>query len=269
MEPTITASLVDLGGRRLTTRTAGEGEPTVVLEMGLGTPASRYDAIARQLATSTRVLWYDRAGLGQSDPAPTPRTIQDLAHDLHALLGLAGIVGPVVLAGHSLGGPIVRFYRERYPAQVAGLVLIDASHEDQRERYLAVLPPRQPEEIPALADLRQFLEVRWTHPEANEEQIDNLANSVLLRTCGNLGHLPLIVVSRGRPSADPANYPPGVIEAMERAWQQMQRELTLLSSRGQQIIAVQSRHVIHEDEPDVIVQAIRQMVLLVRQQSKR
>jgi len=235
--------------------------------MGLGAPGSLFDALARQIATFTHVLWYDRAGLGQSDPAPTPRTIQDIVLDLHTLLQKAQITGPSVFAGHSLGGLVVRLYRERYPEQVAALVLIDASHEDQRERYLAVLPP-QPNALPALAHLRHIWEVRWLDPNQNDEQIDNVANSELLHTCRSLGDLPLAVISRGGPTRDPANYPPGLIEEMERTWRQMQRELTHLSSQSRQIIASRSGHLINEDEPALIVEVIRQMVMQVREPMK-
>jgi pimeloyl-ACP methyl ester carboxylesterase len=263
-----TPILVDIGGRRLAMRAEGDGVPTVVLEMGLGGAGSMYDGIVRHIATCTRVVWYDRAGLGQSDPAPTPRTIQDLMLDLHALLQKASIPGPYVLAGHSMGGPVVRLYRERYSENVSALVLIDSSHEDQRKRYLAVLPPEQPHELPHLTHLRHVLEVRWVDPDANEEKIDNLANSELLRACRGLGDLPLVVVSRGLSGQDPAKYPPGLIEVMEQTWRQMQYELTQLSSQSQHIIATRSRHVINEDEPEVIVEAIRQMVMQVRKQMK-
>jgi pimeloyl-ACP methyl ester carboxylesterase len=259
-------TLVDIGGRRLAMRMEGDGVPTVVLEMGLGSAGSLYDAIARQIAHFTRVVWYDRAGLGQSDSAPTPRTIQDLVLDLHCLLQKTNIPGPYVLAGHSMGGPVVRLYRERYPEEVAALVLIDSSHADQRERYLAVLPPEQLYEMSDLTHLRHILEVRWVNPDMNEEKIDNLATSALLRTCQGLDNLPVTVVSRGRPTRDPANYPSGLIEAMEQAWRQMQRELTELSSQSRHIIATRSRHMINEDEPEVIIEAIRQMVMQVREQ---
>src|SRR6266496_2318169 len=267
MEEKSIPMLLDIGGRRLAMRSQGKGVPTVVLEMGLGAPGSLFDALARQIATFTHVLWYDRAGLGQSDPAPTPRTIQDIVLDLHTLLQKAQITGPSVFAGHSLGGLVVRLYRERYPEQVAALVLIDASHEDQRERYLAVLPP-QPNALPALAHLRHIWEVRWLDPNQNDEQIDNVANSELLHTCRSLGDLPLAVISRGGPTRDPANYPPGLIEEMERTWRQMQRELTHLSSQSRQIIASRSGHLINEDEPALIVEVIRQMVMQVREPMK-
>lgn len=257
--------LVTIGERRLAVRTAGEGIPAVVLEMGLGSPASTYTAIAEQIAAFTRVVWYDRAGLGYSDPAPIPRTVQDLVLDLHALLQRVALPGPSVFVGYSLGGHIVRLYRERYPEEVAALVLIDASHEDQRERYLTVLPP-QPNTCPALAHLRHIWEARWGDPRQNEEQIDNLASSALLHACHPLGNLPLVVLSRGQPTRNPAKYPAGVIEAMEQLWLQMQQELAQLSSRGHHLIAHKSGHLIHEDEPALIVEVIQQIILHVREQ---
>lgn len=257
---------MNIGGRRLALKTAGEGVPIVVLEMGMGSTSSSYDAIASQVAELTRVAWYDRAGLGDSDPAPTPRTIEDLTIDLHGLLQAAGLPGPYVLAGHSLGGHVVRLYRERYPGEVAALVLIDASHEDQRERYLTVLPP-QPNTCPDLAHLRHIWEARWLDPRQNDEHIDNLASSALLRSCHSLGDLPLVVLSRGRPVRDPAKYPPGLIGAMEQLWFQMQQELASLSSQSTHLIASQSGHLIHEDEPALIVAAIRQVVMQIRKQA--
>jgi pimeloyl-ACP methyl ester carboxylesterase len=263
-----TPTLVNIGGRRLAMKSAGEGAPTVVLEMGLGSPASTYDAIAEQIAALTRVVWYDRAGLGHSDPAPTPRTIEDLVLDLHTLLQKAALPSPYVLAGHSVGGHIARLYRERYLNEVAALVLIDASHEDQRERYLTVLPP-QPHELPDLAHLRHIWESRWVDPRQNAEQIDNLATSALLHSCHHLGDLPLVVLSRGRPMRDPTKYPAGLIEAMEQLWLQMQQELAHLSSQSRHLIASQSGHLIHEEEPTVIVEVIRQMVVQIRELTKR
>lgn len=249
-------------------KSAGEGTPTVVLEMGLGSPASAYDAIAGQIAALTRVVWYDRAGLGHSDPAPTPRTIEDLVLDLHTLLQKATLPSPYVLAGHSVGGHIARLYRERYPHEVVALVLIDASHEDQRERYLTVLPP-QPNALPDLAHLRHIWEARWGDPRQNAEQIDNLASSALLHSCHHLGDLPLVVLSRGHPMRDPAKYPAGLIEAMEQLWLQMQQELAHLSLQSRHLIASQSGHLIHEEEPTVIVEAIQHMVVQVRERMKR
>lgn len=130
------AGLFDVGGRRLylacTGAAAGNGGPTVVLEAGHGGDSTVWLGIQSAVAPGSRVCAYDRANTpgGTSDPAPLPRTAEDAVADLHALLAAAKVPGPYVLVGHSLGGLFVRLYAGRYPDEVAGLVLVDPSHED-------------------------------------------------------------------------------------------------------------------------------------------
>jgi pimeloyl-ACP methyl ester carboxylesterase len=92
---------VDVGGRHLAFWAAGSGGPTVVLEAGLGQDKSTWHWVIDALAQVTRVVAYDRAGQGESDPAATPRTLQEVVADLRHLLTTAGIVGPYILVGHS------------------------------------------------------------------------------------------------------------------------------------------------------------------------
>ena len=122
--------LVDVGGHRLHLHCSGQGSPTVVLDTGLGMPSASWVLVQPVVAQWTRVCAYDRAGYGFSDLGPTPRTSQRIVEELHALLDRAGEPAPYVLAGHSFGGFTIRLFASRYPSQVAGLVLIDASHED-------------------------------------------------------------------------------------------------------------------------------------------
>ena len=120
--------LIDVGGHRLNIRCVGSGSPTVVLEPGLGESASAIARrIAPEVARTTRVCVYDRAGHGRSDVAPNA----DAARDLHVLLERAHVPGPYVMAGHSLGGAFVLSYAHRYPSQVGGVVLLDSMHPHQ------------------------------------------------------------------------------------------------------------------------------------------
>ena len=119
--------LVDVGGHRLHLRCSGTGSPTVVFEAGGGEMSSNVGRVTTQVARSTRVCSYDRAGRGWSDVAATPPSGARIAIDLHTLLRRGGVQGPYVLAGHSFGGLYVRTFAARYPAEVAGMVLIDST----------------------------------------------------------------------------------------------------------------------------------------------
>lgn len=130
--------LVDIGGRRLHVICQGEEAfPTVILEAGAGSLSTEWAWVQPELARTTRVCAYDRAGLGWSESADGPRDGRAVAADLHTLLDVAKIPGPYVLVGHSYGGLLVRAYALYHPEDVAGLVLIEPSHPDQLER----LPP--------------------------------------------------------------------------------------------------------------------------------
>ncbi|MFF0147872.1 pimeloyl-ACP methyl ester carboxylesterase [Amycolatopsis sulphurea] len=115
-------------GRRLRTVVAGAGpEPLVVFENGISAPAAEWVHTQREVATRARTLGYDRAGYGGSDPDDADRSLPRLADDLTALLDALGETAPVVLVGHSWGGPIIRLFADRHPARVAGLVFVDAT----------------------------------------------------------------------------------------------------------------------------------------------
>jgi pimeloyl-ACP methyl ester carboxylesterase len=130
--------LVQAGGVRLNIDCSGQGRPVVVLESAFGVPAAGWMTVQPDVAGFARVCSYDRAGYGWSDVGPEPRTSQQIAVELHTLLKAAGEKGPYVLVGHSFGGFNVRLFTKLYPTEVAGVVLVDAAHEDEDERIDAL-----------------------------------------------------------------------------------------------------------------------------------
>jgi pimeloyl-ACP methyl ester carboxylesterase len=126
--------LLDVGGYQLHLYCVGQGAPTVVLDALFPGTVSNWAWIQPEVAESTRVCAYDRAGLGWSDRGPNPRDARQHAGELHTLLARAGIPGPYVLVGHSLGGLSVRMFADQYPDEVAGMVLIEASNPDSWQR---------------------------------------------------------------------------------------------------------------------------------------
>ena len=118
-------------GSKLKLNCTGSGSPTVILEAGLGDSILGWNRVQPRVAKLTRVCSYDRAGYGGSEPGVMPRTSRQIAAELHGLLKNAGERPPFVLVGHSFGGYTVRLYNSVFPDQVAGIVLVDSTQEDQ------------------------------------------------------------------------------------------------------------------------------------------
>lgn len=126
----MTGRLVDVGGYRLHVTESGidSGGPTVVVIHGAGDSSYSWLHIRNEVAKFARIVTYDRPGIGSSDPGPAPDAARSIA-ELRTLLERAGIPGPYVFVGHSLGGLFARLYAIRYPDEVAGMVLVDSTHE--------------------------------------------------------------------------------------------------------------------------------------------
>jgi pimeloyl-ACP methyl ester carboxylesterase len=189
-------TLVDVGGYRLHVHCQGKGDPTVVMLAGGGDFSFDWGLVQPRIAQFARACSYDRAGLAWSDLGPTPRTMRQDAHELHLLLEKSGIKAPFVLVGHSVGGLIARVYAERYPGEVAGMVLVDSTHEDTtlmfqgklvrvRESARGVpIPPVQtmkssPPGPPSAEDIEQFeLNRKLFGPPAIEPPFDKLPRGI-------------------------------------------------------------------------------------------
>jgi pimeloyl-ACP methyl ester carboxylesterase len=249
----------DIGGRRLFLRCTGHHSPTVVFEGGL---THDWLALQNQLSGFTRVCSYDRPGgpRSRSDPAPFPRTARDFVADLHALLRAAHVPGPYVLAGHSNSGLFSLLYASTHPRQVAGLVLIDAVHPATIKRRLAMLKPLvSPEEWEALRQAMITVLPRLQEPEGIDIWTSERQTRTALRR-SPLRPMPLVVLAHGHPD-DP---PPPFVEHEERLWRQLQRELAQLVPGGRLVVATESGHNIQDEQPELVLDAIRDVVLAVR-----
>ena len=190
--------------------------------------------------------------------------------DLHALLDAAGVPGPYVLVGHSLGGVIVRQYAASYPDEVAGVVLVDASHEDQNARFQAALAA---EDWAAFERLQQQA-MPGLEDDPALERIDFDASFAQLREAA-AGHplppLPLVVLTRGLPasaevppearSALPPDFP---WDAFDTVWHALQDELAALAPGARHVVAAESGHYIQLEQPELVIAAIQQVVDAVR-----
>ena len=265
--------LIDVNGRNMHINCIGNKSPSIILDSGVGGFSLEWRNIQQSLSQYARVCAYDRAGYGWSDMGPLPRTTKRITHELHALLQNAGIHGPYILVGHSFGGFTAQYFARYFDDEIAGIVLIDSSHEEQVYRLpengkdvvrrslhqdrsnmitKSVLHEHFPPEEAAAA---QQLMKRWSSLLTWREEMANYALSS--RELRDVYHkpileIPIVVLSRGKRVWPDTPYG----DAMEAAWKDLQNELNYMSDNSTHIIAENSGHVIHLDEPELVVEAI-------------
>lgn len=265
--------LVDVGGHRLHLWCTGSGEPTVILENGLGgSGLVGWSFVQPEVSSFTRVCSYDRAGIGYSDPGPSPRTARRIAHELAQLLDRADVSGPLVLVGASIGGLFVRVFASEHDERVVGLVLVDASHEDQEMSLPRIAPL-----VPILSSTGVFRLLGLSfggNPESLPTSVRRFARATAFRTSAyqataNEGIQLPESAAEVRLSRRKLAIPVVVLTAglgTDPAWQSMQRDQVGLSEQGCQVIAERSGHAIAIGQPQAIVQPIRAIVHRVRGQ---
>ena len=250
------SQMVDIGGRSLLLDCQGEGSPTVILEAG-GFPSAEWSAVLSDVSEFTRVCRYDRANTGDSDPATLPRTGQDVAADLHALLTAANVPGPYVLVGEALGGLFVRLYAAAYPDDVAGMVLAEAVHEETFNAQGLLIAPEAMAETIRLDFAGGDPEGIWTA----ENYPTTLAQMRAAREAAPLPPMPLVVLASGK-EADLTDSP--YPAASDIVWGPLalalQASLSTLTPDARLEILEQSGRRIHADDPRAIVAAIRDVV---------
>ena len=289
--------MVDIGGYKLHMLDTGTGNPTVVIDAGGGCNTLDWSLVQPEIAKFTRVITYDRAGYAWSDASPLERTSENMVKELHAMLHSANIPAPYILVGHSLGGNNVQLFASMYPDEVAGVVLVDSNHEDQMEKLPKVdlpifLKPAIAVTIFNLGIPRLFsgtsqVKSMFGYVEKYSPEIQKIYFSQKLTTKfirslseelshieqdfnqlkrakgGLLGDKPLTVITAGKQltyDEVKGQLSQEQLDQMNKAWAEMQSDLVAKSSRGKQIIAEKSGHLINYDQPETIVDAVREMV---------
>ena len=271
--------MVDVGGRRLHVLSMGSGSPVIVVVPALGGSTVEMLGFYRDLADETRVCIYDRRGFGWSDPPRRGRREPgEMASDLRQVLAGAGIEPPYLLVAHSLGGVIARQYAALYPEDVAGLVLVESSHEDQARRRQAEgtfegawkirwYALRRRLRILGLRRLLVSAGVGSMRQDLIEDVPEDMAGGALAvrltarHRRGVVAELMLMTRLRGEPPSL-GDLPLTVVTAAGRdsTWMAMQAELAGLSARGTHIVADHGGHYLQQDHPAVVAAAIRNLL---------
>lgn len=288
---------IDIGGRRLYALIQGErrtGQPLVVMEAGHGDWSKCWKNVQPEVACFARVLSYDRAGSGWSDPGPLPRSPEAMVRDLHALLAALGEPGPYLLVGHSLGAPLARLFYAHYPGEVAGMVWVDSAHERmdrflpffklafkgllagyqsggraarlglvrlfmQRQMLRAFPADSRPDEQAVL--LAQLIGPRYFEWMYAETSAFGTAHYwAQIATC--LGDLPVISLEAQYTNQPPPPMARPYWQEFLAGWRKIHDDVAGMSTRVQRV-PVDAGHVIMAEKPEIVIEAIRTMLTLI------
>jgi pimeloyl-ACP methyl ester carboxylesterase len=256
-------TMLAVGRHRLEATVFGSGEPAVVVEPSLGGYAAAWRQIAEKLAEDTTVVTYNRAPYGASSPARDGRRPREIADDLDGVLKTLGVAGPLVLVGHSIGGIYLRTYAALHMDRVAGMVLVDSSHEAQRAVIPKCLSPRDrvlaaltmPQLIVRSREWRGGGDRRSCVTEFRMFKRLSAADQAL--AAGALGDRPLIVVTRGPASKTRP-------DRLWQAWYELQQDLARLSANSRHVVSDSPDHYLNDGDPELVTCAISAVVRSAR-----
>jgi pimeloyl-ACP methyl ester carboxylesterase len=232
----------DVGGHSLQLLIGGQGSPAVIFEGGFGTGIASWSTVQKDVAAFAQTVSYDRAGLGQSDPGPKPRSAKQIATELHAALEKSGVKPPYVMVGHSFGGIYVRVFADMYPKEVVGMVLIDPSQESFNDWLIKNQPDRlkaaQSEIAKAGPGVQaEFAEVDTSYSQARVAKVP--------------GGIPVTLLTATEDDTMPAEG--------RKLWIEKHKEWLAKVPGSKHVVVEKATHFIQAQQPALVIDAIKQV----------
>ena len=234
----------EVNGHRLFGLLSGEGETTVILDAGLGGTFEDWAKVQPEVANFSKVFSYSRAGLGKSEKASIPRTCKDIIEDLRSFLSSVNLNPPYILVAHSWSGINARWFASQYPEEIAGMVLIDAVHENKYEQFEKILSEEKANRMWAFVK----------DPSKNDENIDRIASIAQVRDKQILFGFPLIILTRAADS-----------DELSKIETDLQAEFLKLSTNSRQYFSKHNNHFIQNLEPELVIDSIRQVIKSIKE----
>jgi len=243
----LTLQKVDVDGHSLNLLIGGQGSPAVVFEGGFGAGIASWSTVQKEVAAFARTVSYDRAGLGQSELGPKPRSAKQIATELHTALEKAGVKPPYLLVGHSFGGIYVRVFAERYPKEVAGMVLLDPSQESFNDWLKKNQPARLKEAQAQIAKAPEGVRAEDASTDASYEEA---------RAAKAPPGILVILLSATEDETMPAD--------ARRLWIEKHKEWIATVPGAKHIVVEKTGHFIQAQQPKLVIDTIRQTLSQIR-----
>ncbi|TKK65248.1 alpha/beta hydrolase [Ilyomonas limi] len=268
------AQLVKIGNHKLFISIKGSSDAkfTVVFESGAGGSSQDWTQVISLLPPEIRTVAYDRAGVGKSEKGPLPQTMAQNVFELHELLQKAEIKGSIILVGQSLGGLIVRLYTEQYGKDIAGLVLVDPTHESSvlgSMKYGGWVRLREKAVGKSIPKPQVRNSISPGYDSTADYMAEEFQNMYLssIKNPQELGSRPLIILGAGI-----RQQPPGT---PDEQWKELRNErdkqiqdLTILSNNSKFILDPKSSHAIQNDNPEIIAKSIQMVINSITSKTK-
>ena len=233
---------VDVGGHSLQLLVGGQGSPSVIFEGGFGAGIASWSRVQKDVAAFAQTVSYDRAGLGQSDPGPKPRSAKQIATELHVALEKSGIKPPYVMVGHSFGGIYVRVFADMYPKEVVGLVLIDPSQESFNDWLIKNQPDRLKAAEGDIAKAGEGVKAEFASVDTSYSQA---------RAAKVPAGIPVTLLTATEDESMPAE--------ARKLWIEKHKEWLATVPGSKHVIAEKTSHFIQAQQPALVIEAIKQV----------
>jgi pimeloyl-ACP methyl ester carboxylesterase len=259
-----TENMIDVGGRKLHCCVYGNGSPTVVLVSGLEAPQAYWNFVVPDLAATTTVMTFDRAGIGKSEIGDLPTHGEQSAKDLKVLLDISAVPRPYILVGHSYGGNVVRLFASMYPDDMGGLILEDTQHEDVLIELRKILKGK---DLEAFEQLMIDMFSTPVNPKTEADYRSMTREQV--RKSKALPRIPFVILtSADRAKAMGPMFSDEALERMAESDSALNKRLAALIPGGRQIIVEGTGHDIHADKPEALIAPVVEMIREVREKKE-
>ena len=261
--------MLDVGGYSLYVEDSGSGKVNVIFDSGMGDDLSVWNKVANKVSKFSRVITYDRAGLGWSEESPKKRDSKAIIEELHSILKQKNLTGPIVLVGHAFGGVNMQLYALTYPEDIAALVLVDSAHEDRINRMprtglfqkyvfkfgMLAAPfglPRLYLSNTSPEERAKKSTTKHQYTSLDEAEYFPRSLSELNELTPNYGDMPLVVIARNKVSSEIDN-----TKTRDLVWATLQEDIATRSTNSTIIFSGEHQHSIHKMQPEIVIEAIQ------------